>query len=510
MRQDPRELAVRLLLEVEEKGAFAESLLERTLDRSALEKPDRRLLTQLVYGTLRWRGLLDWWIDGLCRMPGRPLQPPVRNILRTALFQLRYLDRIPPFAAVNEAVRIAKVLAPGRAGFVNALLRSALRLGPGLPLPPPNPLADLAGHLGVVHSHPPWLVARWLAFLGQEETEALCRADNAIPPRTIRVNRLRTSRDLLKASLEQEGLRAEHTPYSPDGLILSGAEGPLREHALFGAGHFQIQDEASQLVARAAAPAPGQAILDVCAGSGGKSTHLAELRDDQGPILATDIQAGKITALAALAQRLGISSIHPRQADALAEPDPSLLARFDLVFADVPCSGLGTLRRNPEIRWRCRPGDPARHALRQRRILAHAAACVRPEGLLVYCTCSLLPEENEEVVRDFLAGHGEFLLSPPPAPPPPGFLDEEGCFRSYPHRHGTDGLFAAFLRRARPERRKTLPAGRQRRQTILAGNAGACSGRPVPGEGRGIGGGGIVRAAFHRGAPRDTTRRNPD
>lgn len=447
MSETARGVAVDILARVERTGAYAEPLLNAALSAGGLADPrDRGLTTQLVYGTLRMQGRLDWILRRLYRGRLADLEPVARAILRTALYQLEYADRIPAFAVVDAAVTLARRYIPRRAGLVNALLRNVLRNRDTIPWPDPG--RDPAGHIAATASHPPWLVRRWLEVYGDQETAALCRADNEQPPCTLRVNRLRTDPAAAREALAAAGIPSEPARRSPDGLVVSGSASGLNQSAPYRDGALHIQDEASQLIAPLVAPLPGDAVLDLCAGRGGKTTHLAALMEDAGGILAVDIHPRKLADLETLARRLGATSIRTRTGDAEADLGEALHARFDRVLVDAPCSGTGTLRRNPEIKWRLQPRDLAPLVRRQRRILEAAAAYPRRGGLLVYVTCALLPEENEDVITDFLERHPEYAPEAPPPPFPAALLDAAGYFRSLPHRDGMDGFFGARLRRA--------------------------------------------------------------
>lgn len=446
MNPSPRRMAVDILTRIESGGAYAEPLLDSALAGKGLANPhDRALLTELVYGTLRTRGRLDWIIAQLYRGDPAALEMTVRNILRTGLYQLWFTDRIPGFAAVNEAVEAARALVPAASGLVNALLRNALRKKDAIPWPQRG--EDPAAAIAVLDSHPLWLVRRLLAQFGEAQTEAICRANNTVPPVTLRVNTLKGSPAGVLAALHREGLEAEATPFSPEGLRLRSAAG-LRETKAYREGLFRVQDEASQLIARLVDPRPGERLLDLCAGVGGKSLHLAALMNDRGAIVALDRRAESLRRLREEKRRLGVASVETRQADAAALP-AGLRDAFARVLLDAPCSGLGTLRRNPEIRWRLAPRDLGEYMRTQRRLLHSAADCVMPGGRLVYSVCTGTPEENELVVADLLKNRPDFT----PAPPPAGgglaaFFAADGFFRTFPHRHGMDGFFAAALDRS--------------------------------------------------------------
>ncbi len=432
---------------MEKKGAFAEPLLDRVLSGNTIEKPsDRSLLTQLVYGTLRMKGRLDWVLEHLYNGPLADLESSLKNVLRVGLYQITCLDRIPDYAAVDEAVETAKKIRPGRAALVNALLRNAIRKGKTII--PPDYDRDPALHIAIVQSHPLWLVRRWVSLFGPEETLRLCRANNENAPLTLRTNTLKASRDTVLKSLSEEGLRAEATAYSPEGVtLLSGLARPIRQLNFFRRGLIHVQDEASQLIAHLVNPRPGEKIADLCCGAGGKATHMAERMENKGRILAVDLNVQKIRALEANARRLGVRIIETRRGDASRPLEVSPPAAFDRVLVDAPCSGLGTLRRNPEIKWRLTQEALAAFPLLQINLLRNASDCVKKGGVIVYSTCSIMPEENDEIIESFLSSRPDFQLLNPPGTIPREMIGARGQFRSFPHIQGTDGFYGAVLSR---------------------------------------------------------------
>ncbi|HET6490966.1 MAG TPA: 16S rRNA (cytosine(967)-C(5))-methyltransferase RsmB [Syntrophales bacterium] len=446
LRDNPRKLAVDILNRVDEEQAFAEPLLDAVLEAGRPEgDADRGLLTFLVYGTLRMRGFLDFLIDAF--FAGKPdrLQTGIRNILRVALYQARFASKIPVYAAIDEAVNTTKQLFPGREKLVNAILRNALRGIDDVKFPPFD--TDPAGHISVVCSHPRWLVERWIGHFGIEQTLELCRADNEIPPIALRVNRLKMTREAMLERLARSGHDARPSVYSPDGIVLARPLASLREMPDVAAGLLYVQDEASQLVSRLLAPRRGERVLDLCSGTGGKTTHLAALMENEGEIVAGDIQPGKLAALESTAKRWGTTVVKTIVVDAVDAAGLSGVGSFDRVLVDAPCSGLGTLRRNPEIRWHLTGQRLGEFPPLQKRILANAAACVKKGGVLLYSTCSVMPEENDGVVDAFLEGNPDFAVVTRPTTVPAGVLDPRGFLRTFPHRHGTDGFFGAMLRR---------------------------------------------------------------
>ncbi|HKZ06581.1 MAG TPA: 16S rRNA (cytosine(967)-C(5))-methyltransferase RsmB [Methylomirabilota bacterium] len=433
--------ALRILGRVESDRAFADITLEHALERAALEPRDAALCTEIVYGTLRWQRHLDWRLAAHLHRPLARLDPWVRALLRLTAYQLLFLDRVPRWAAVDEAVSLAKLKsrAPGPAEFVNAVLR-ALTRSPAMPPLPVEPVEAL----GVRWSFPDWIVARWLARYGAAEAEAFMAACNERPPVALRANRLRIDREALAARLRDEEL-AETRPsaLAPEGLVLE--KGAAARLTPFAEGWCTVQDEASMLIARLLDPQPGETVADTCAAPGTKATHLAELMGNRGRIVAFDPQAARLALLDRGAARLGITIVQSQVGGAAALA-PRWVGRCDRALVDAPCSNLGVLRRNPEVKWRRTVDDLRRLQQKQRTILDAAASMVRPGGRLVYATCSPEPEENEGVVEPFLEHHREWVVDPPgdfPVAP-----DRRGVVRLFPHRHGTDAFTAVRLRRA--------------------------------------------------------------
>jgi 16S rRNA (cytosine967-C5)-methyltransferase len=444
MIETPRGIAVEILNRVELTDAYAEPLLDAYLSLHYLPNiHDRRLLTQLVYGVLRMQGNLDWLIGKLYRGRVATLSTVVNNIIRTGLYQLIYTNRIPVFAVVDEAVKLTKALRPESASLVNAILRTYIRKRDALTYPRKED--DPLEYIAAVHSHPRWLVKRWLKILGVEGTTALCMANNEIPPVVLRANRLKATREHVITELKEEGIESNKTTFSPEGLVISGHGSLLRNTRSYEKGHIQLQDEASQLIAHLLSPQPGDHVLDICAGGGVKTTHLAEIMKDRGKIVAIDINENKLASLKGLTARLGITIVETKAGDAAAGMETSWYERADRILVDAPCSGLGTLRRNPEIKWRTKAGDSIGLSLIQKKILNGAASHLKQGGSLVYSVCTVMPEENERVVEDFLGRNSDFKLAPPPGSIDRSLIDEKGFFRTSPERHGTDGFFAALM-----------------------------------------------------------------
>ena len=444
MKKTPRHIAVEILNRVEEQDAFAEPLLDTALSRARLMNiRDRSLITQVVYGTLRMRGHMDWIIGHLYKGDYLSMDISIKNILRTGLYQLLFTDRIPDFAVVDEAVELTKKMHPAGSGLVNAILRNAIRKKGVIAYP--DMKKDPAHHISVLHSHPLWMVKKWIEAFGVEETALLCKANNEIPPAVLRVNTIKTSREKLIDECSRQGMDVKATVFSPDGTILSHTAMPIRETAFYGAGHIQVQDEASQLISRLVDPKPGENVLDVCAGTGGKTTHLAALMNNRGRLTAFDISEKKIAELKKNAERLGVTNIDTKTGDARKMQEEAIYGSFDRILVDAPCTGLGTLRRNPEIKWRTKEEDPKKFSALQKTILADAARYLKKGGFLIYSTCTIASDENEEVIGDFIVHHKDFVCVHPPDTINSFLIDDLGYFKSFPHKHGTDGFFGAVL-----------------------------------------------------------------
>jgi len=442
-----RELAVEILLKVETRKAYADILLDHALKTASLSRRDQAFLTQLVYGTLRWRGMLDWLLSRSLRRPLAKTDDYLRNLLRLTLYQTLYLDKVPDYAAVHEGVELAKRHRGATAGgLVNAIARRLLREKEHLANLDSE--ADIAQRLSVSLSHPEWLVRRWLDYFGQSEAEALLRANNEEPPLVLRVNRLKADRGSLMERLRMAGLEAVPGLRSPQAIELKRS---LRIDQIpgFTEGLFLIQGEASQLVGFLLDPKAGERILDACAAPGGKTTHLAELMDDQGEIMATDVSARGLEKLAQNVQRLGLASVRSFHADVTKGLTGALALPYDRILADVPCSGLGTLRPHPEAKWHRQEGDIERLSRLQGKILRRLSSYLKPGGTLVYATCTLTREENEGVVDEFLEHNEDFFVENAADYLPPGArqMVRENYFLALPHRHGTDGFFAARMRK---------------------------------------------------------------
>jgi 16S rRNA (cytosine967-C5)-methyltransferase len=449
MTAPARTAAFRALRAVSAEHLDLPTALSRS--RSALsDDRDRGLAAEIVTGTLRWQRSADHLIVHVARRPLSKIDGDVLTILRLSVYQLLHLDRVPAAAVVDDAVDMTRgAKKQSASGFVNAVLRSILRQRHRLPLPPrPDNASDRAAalaYLGVTHSHPEWLVARWLDRHGFDATERWVRFNNGTPALTLRANRLRLSRDELQSALARDGVDTEPARFAPDGLIVT-AGNPLRQRA--GDGSYVVQDEASQLVPLVVGARPEERVLDLCASPGGKTTAMAADMEDTGTIVAADVRPRRVALLRETVRLSGARHVHVVHTGGRGALP--FAGGFDRVLVDAPCSGLGTIRRDPDIRWRRSERDLETFARDQVALLERAAGVVKAGGRLVYATCSSEPDENEDVVARFLSGHVAFAVEDVRAELPAlaPLFDARGMLRTLPHEHGLEAFFAVALRRA--------------------------------------------------------------
>jgi 16S rRNA (cytosine967-C5)-methyltransferase len=429
-----REVAYSVIRRTFEDGSYADRALLAEAD--GLEPRDRALAMRLVYGVVQRKATLDHVIGALADRPANEIDAPLLAALRLGVLQLLFLDGIPDHAAVTESVELAKRDAPRAAGFVNAVLRRTTRDGRAL-LDAMG--EDTARDAALKHSHPDWIAELWFEQLGPEAARALLAADNEPAEVALRVNTLVAEVDDVA-----EALGADATPEPPEAIVLPGAF-DAHAHPLHADGAFMPQSRASATVARIVDPRPGERILDLCAAPGGKSTHLAALMGNEGEVVAVERKAARAMALEETAARMRAGAVRVVIGDAKSPPAET----FDRVLVDPPCSGLGTLRSRPDLRWRITPGDVTALAREQRAILDAGARATRPGGVLVYSTCTISPEENERLIDRFLVDNPEFAAD--------DLHDDTGLWehpsvpmhlQSLPHRDGTDGFFIARLRRS--------------------------------------------------------------
>jgi 16S rRNA (cytosine967-C5)-methyltransferase len=449
VKRSAREAALDVLVRVEENQAYSNLLLNQTLQKYALERADAGLATELVYGTIGRLNTLDFFLERFVAKGLNKLEPWVKCLLRLSLYQLIYLERVPDHAVVSEAVNIARRRGhQGISGMVNGVLRNVLRSKDQLVLPPQ--LGDTK-RIALGHSHPIWLVARWIKQFGPELTERICEANNKAPHVSIRTNTLRHSRQQLLELLHASGVTAEASSLAPAGILVRGA-GNMAMDPRFQKGDFSIQDESSMLVAEAVDPRPGMKVLDCCAAPGGKTAHMAEKMGDMGVIHACDLHEHKQKLIEDQAGRLGLSSIQTLVADAVELNEHFAAESFDRILLDAPCSGFGVIRRKPDLKWAKQEGEIEEISKLQHSILNRVHRLLKPGGILVYSTCTLEYEENEGQVRRFLAEHADFGLEPFPgeAFEGSGIRQEHlasGLVQIYPHQFHSDGFFIARLKK---------------------------------------------------------------
>lgn len=435
-----RDTALEVLLSVQHANAWSDGSLKHTIAKHRLDSREAALATRLSYGVMQNRALLDYYIGCWCSQKPARLEPVILNILRIGAYQILFMDKIPHRAAVNEAVEMTKRWGrPKAAGMVNAVLRKFVTHWMDMPALPQDTTLD---YLSVRYSHPKWLVQRLLDILDPEETEDYLKSNNETVPTTIQTNLLKTTAEELEKELHGAGVTVEKHPWLPNCFEVSGT-GDLEHLPAFTEGRFMVQDAAARLVAMAAQPAQTDRVLDVCAAPGGKSFALAIDMADKGDILACDIHAHKLKLVESNARRLGITSVRTALADGR-EHHAAWEEQADLVVTDVPCSGLGIIRKKPDIRYK-NPKELARLPAVQRAILENAATYVRPGGTLLYSTCTVLPEENERVTEDFLSEHSEFALAPFTLPLPVGACS--GHLTLWPQRFHTDGFYICRMKK---------------------------------------------------------------
>lgn len=440
-----RQLAF-ITLQAVHRGAYADVAVERSLRQHPLtEERERRLATELIYGCVRRQRTLDALVDQLAKKPARQHPPDLRTLLHLGLYQLRYLNHIPANAAVHTTVELVKHRGlAGLAGFVNGLLRQYIRQSDGgdpLSLP-----TDPVQQLALLHSYPDWIVANWIEQIGTTETDQLCQWLNRPPSIDLRINPLQTSIEQVGSAFQSAGVSVQPLAGLPQGLRLTEPSGAIEQLPGFAQGWWSVQDASAQLVSHLLNPQPGEIIIDACAAPGGKSTHIAELIGDEGIVWACDRTPSRLKKLEQNRQRLKLNSIRIRQGDSRMS---EFTAQADRVLLDAPCSGLGTLHRHADARWRQTPESVAQLAQLQTELLHHTATWVKPGGTLVYATCTLHPAENETVIQHFLAHHPQWQIQAPRHPPfSTDWLAPQGWIKVWPHRHQMDGFFMVQLGRS--------------------------------------------------------------
>ena len=438
-----RGAALAVLGQVLEEGAYTNLAINKYLRTHQMEAQERRLFTELVYGTVKALGTIDWYLAQCVTRPLEQLEKSVLEVLRLSAYQLLYMERIPAAAACNEAVKLTRCVShEGSAKFVNGVLRGLLRKQQAGELTLPDPEQDDAGYLALKYYHPRWLVKRWLGPCGREGTEALLAFNNTAAPVCFRTNTLVLSREQLLETLTATGAEAEASRWCAEGIVVNklGNSG-LSELLEKVPDAFYVQDESSMLVAGLLAPLPGMEVLDLCSAPGGKTTHVAQLMHNAGSITACDVHEHKLALIAENAARLGISIIKPTLNDGTVLRE-EWLGKFDRVLVDAPCSGMGVLRRRAEARWRKQRKDLKLFPPLQLEILSNAAQYVKAGGRMVYSTCTIEQSENHYLIEEFLAKHPSWHRVPF-AHPLNGEMVEE--LQLLPQKDGIDGFYICVL-----------------------------------------------------------------
>jgi len=470
---NPRQLAFLALREVH-KGAFADFALDRVLRKDEITGVDRSLITELVYGSVRRMRSLDALINQLGKKKADKQPPDLRTILHLGLYQLRYLDQIPDSAAVNSTVELAKQNGfSGLTGVVNGILRQYIRLtnlelgstGESREIIPSSQQSDnpkskiqnpkstntlnlpsnLVERLGILHSFPDWIIQVWLEQLGSEETEQLCEWMNQAPTIDLRINPLRASIEEVEAAIQSAGVAVSRIPHLPQALRLSGSIGGIQKLPGFSEGWWTVQDSSAQLCSLLLEAQPGEVVIDACAAPGGKTTHIAELMGDTGTVWACDRTASRLKKLKENAQRLNLRSINICTGDS--RNFSEFTNKADRVLLDAPCSGLGTLHRRADARWRQTPETVRELSTLQGQLLDRVATWVKPGGVLVYATCTVHSVENEGIIQPFLDRNPSWQISlPTPDSLATAFTTPDGWIKVWPHRHHMDGFFMVRLK----------------------------------------------------------------
>ncbi|HPG38026.1 MAG TPA: 16S rRNA (cytosine(967)-C(5))-methyltransferase RsmB [bacterium] len=435
-----RSLALLAINRVEDDHAYTDLVLNSIFNDYDLHEQDRAFLSELVRGTIRWKKKLDWIVNQLLTAPDKT-PAVVKRILWTGLYQIIYMSRTPDFAAVNESVELARHTVHEKwSKVVNGVLRTFLRTYDKIKYPNAN--NDPVKYLAVMQSLPEWMVQRWLEQFGLAETSALCEALNERPVLSIRVNELRIGIKDVEQEFSTHQVAFEHGQI--DGFYrVHDSQSPIVRDFLE-SGRITVQDESAGLVARLTAPVENQVVFDLCAAPGGKSMHLAELAHDRALIISGDVNRSRAQMIAAATRRLGITSVHPLVADAAAFPATAA----DVVVLDAPCSGMGVLHKKPDIRWQRNNKDITELTTLQFRLLTRAGGYVKKNGYLIYSTCTIDKDENENLVQRFIKDNPQFTFCRPDSERiPAGFIIDDKYIRTWPHRHKMDGSFAVKLQK---------------------------------------------------------------
>ncbi len=441
-----RETALKILYDITENQAYSNISVNRHLDNEKLREIDRSFATELVYGTVKWLLQIDYIIGKYSSIKLKKLSPWIKNVLRLGVYQLLHTDRIPVSAACNTAVDLAKRYGhQASSRFVNAVLRNISKNKDNIPYPDKS---DIANYLSILYSHPVWMVQNWIELFGKEFTEELLKSNNQVPDFIIRTNTLKTDRQTLLDALHKEEINAEPGRYVEEAVILRNPSS-ISNLETFKKGYFQVQDESSMLAAKILDPREGETVIDVCSAPGGKATHMAQLMNNKGTVIARDIYQHKLNLIEQSCSRLGINIVKTEIHDAC-DFDETLIGKADRVLIDAPCSGLGIIRKKPDIKYSRTENELNEITGLQQKILKIASKYLKVGGYMIYSTCTIQPQENLEIVEDFLSKNPDFTLT--------GFQElmpqnldiassAEGYIQLYPNINQTDGFFISKIKR---------------------------------------------------------------
>jgi 16S rRNA (cytosine967-C5)-methyltransferase len=431
-----RKIAVEILTRVRSQSAYADELIDSAFKHHRFELKDKALLVELANGSLRWRGLLDWLLAKFFRGDFERCPAKLKSILEVSLYQLKFLDKIPSYAAVSEGVELAKQEGgPPWAKLVNGVLRNYLREANVIKLPATEDNLNFA--LSICYSHPEWLIERWLKRYGLGNTIAFCEYNNQRPAISVRVNTAKISRAVLMNEFEKLDIGVEPSKYFEDFIKITRPH-DITQIGIFTEGYFAIQDESTAIACSLLSPEKGDTVLDMCAAPGGKSCYLAALTGETGKVIAVDKNSKRVERIKENARRLNLRNVQPVAADSTALTIPPV----DKILLDAPCSGLGVLSKRADLRWKQTPEDISSIHRLQTALLENASKLLKNRGELVYSTCTLEPEENEEMVAEFLSRHKNFEIVSQSTLLPKTFATPDRYWRSLPFQHGMDGSFA--------------------------------------------------------------------
>jgi len=444
---DARSCAVKILCRCERTDSYLEKLIDAELKNDTLNDFDKALLNEISHGVIRWMRRLDWFLNGFYRGNYEKCLPEVRNTLRVALYQILFLNKIPYSAAVNEAVEfIKRIHGEKHAGVVNGLLRTIIRTLDNLVWPTRE--IDEVNYLGIIQSHPNWMVNRWIKRFGFDEAIKLCEENNKRPVMALRVNNLKISTSDFENYLKEKNLYYKKGSYLYN-FFTTKTMSKIYTDELFKQGFFSVQDESAGLVSLLVDPKKDELILDVCSAPGGKTTHMSELMGNEGQIIAIEKYLSRLEVMKKNVERLGVKNarfIHDDICDPQSkELKESILGKADKILIDAPCSGLGVLSKKPDIKWKRELSDISKLQKLQLEILENCVKYLSPVGSIIYSTCTVEKEENIDVVEMFLSKHSEFRIDDARKFVPEKVVNESGCIELFPHIHGVDGAFSVRL-----------------------------------------------------------------